>query len=170
MRWFWIDCFTEFARRRRACAIKTVTLGEEHLHDHFPGAAMMPNTLVLEGMAQTAGLLVADALDFKLQVVLAKVSSVDFAFEALPGDTLEYTAEIVEISSSGSLVRVTSRVAGREQATADLYFGHMEAGTVIPKLFKDEEMVHWLDALRIFEVAVDEAGNRIPRRSSTIVS
>jgi hypothetical protein len=46
----------------------------------------------------------------------------------------------------------------------------MEAGTVIPKLFKDEEMVHWLDALRIFEVAVDEAGNRIPRRSSTIVT
>jgi len=170
MRWFWIDCFTEFVRRRHARARKAVTLGEEHLHDHFPGAAMMPNTLVLEGMAQTAGLLVADALDFKLQVVLAKVSSVDFAFDALPGDTLEYLAEIVELSPSGSLVRVTSRVGVREQATAELYFGHLEAGTTIPKLFKHEEMMGWLDALRIFEVATEEDGTRIPRRADTGVS
>ena len=76
MRWFWIDRFTEFVRRRRARAVKAVSLAEEHLHDHFPGAALMPASLVLEGMAQTAGILVADALDFRKQVVLAKVGQV----------------------------------------------------------------------------------------------
>jgi 3-hydroxymyristoyl/3-hydroxydecanoyl-(acyl carrier protein) dehydratase len=54
MRWFWVDRFEEFVRCRRAVAIKAVTLAEEHLHDHFPGAALVPNSLVLEGLAQEA--------------------------------------------------------------------------------------------------------------------
>ena len=88
MRWFWIDRFTEFVRFRRATAVKAVTLTEEYLHDHFPGAAIMPTSLIIEGIAQTAGLLVADAVDFKQQVVLAKVSSATFTRDAVPGDTL----------------------------------------------------------------------------------
>jgi len=51
--------------------VKNVSLAEEHLHDHFPGAALMPNSLIVEGMAQTAGLLIADALEFNRRVVLA---------------------------------------------------------------------------------------------------
>ena len=46
MRWFWIDRFTEFVQGRRARAVKAVTLAEEQVHDHFPGAAMMPATLI----------------------------------------------------------------------------------------------------------------------------
>ena len=64
MRWFWIDRFDEFVRGKHATAVKNVSLAEEHLHDHFPGTALMPNSLVVEGMAQTAGLLVADAIEF----------------------------------------------------------------------------------------------------------
>jgi 3-hydroxyacyl-[acyl-carrier-protein] dehydratase len=62
MRWFWIDRFDEFVRGRHATAVKNVSLAEEHMHDHFPGAALMPNSLIVEGMAQTAGLLVAEAI------------------------------------------------------------------------------------------------------------
>jgi len=163
MRWFWIDRFTEFVRCRRARAVKAVTLAEEHLHDHFPGAGMMPASLVLEGMAQTAGLLVADALDFRRQVVLAKVGQVRFEFEAVPGDTIEYLAEVVELAESGSVVRVTTRVGGREQAAADLYYGHLESGAGVPKLFRNDEMMRWLDSLRIFDVAVNEDGAPIDR-------
>jgi 3-hydroxyacyl-[acyl-carrier-protein] dehydratase len=61
MRWFWIDRFTEFVRHTRATAIKAVTLAEGHLHDHFPGAPIVPATLILEGMAQTAGALCVNA-------------------------------------------------------------------------------------------------------------
>ena len=90
MRWFWIDRFTEFVRGQKATAVKSVTLAEEHLHDHFPGVAIMPTTLIIEGMAQTGGILAADAIDYKKQVVLAKVSAADFAFDVVPGDTIEY--------------------------------------------------------------------------------
>lgn len=164
MRWFWIDRFTEFVRHTRATAIKAVTLAEEHLHDHFPGAPIVPATLILEGMAQAGGLLVADHLDFKLQVVLAKVAAADFHFEAVPGDVLRFDAVIVETMPGGSLVKVTTRVGERLQGEADLYFGHLVAGTTVPKLFKHEEMMTWLDALRIFEVAVEPDGSKSPRK------
>ncbi|MFM8708070.1 MAG: beta-hydroxyacyl-ACP dehydratase [Planctomycetia bacterium] len=165
MRWVWIDRFTQFVRGRHARAVKAVTLAEEHLHDHFPGAALMPATLVLEGMAQTAGLLVADALDYRRQVVLAKVGGVRLDFEAVPGDTIEYLAEIVECSESGSVVKVTSRVGDRPHGEAELYYGHLEEGTTVPRLFKNHEMMRWLDALRIFDVAVNEDGQPVTRGS-----
>ena len=101
MRWFWIDRFTEFVRHTRATAIKAVTLAEEHLHDHFPGAAVVPATLILEGMAQAGGILVADNLDYKLQVVLAKVAGADFHFEVVPGDVICFDAVIVETMPGG---------------------------------------------------------------------
>ena len=163
MRWFWIDQFKEFVRGRRARAVKAVTLAEEHLHDHFPGAAMMPTTLVIEGMAQTAGLLVADSFEFKKQVVLAKVAKADFQFDAVPGDTLEYVAEIVETMAGGSLVNVTSRVGDRLHGEAELYFAHLETGVVVPKLFKTDEMHRWLDSLRIYDVAVNVDGTPVAR-------
>ena len=141
-----------------------MTLAEEHLHDHFPGTPLVPATLILEGMAQTGGILVADSMDFKTQVVLAKVASADFHFEAIPGDILHFEAVIVEMLPAGSLVRVTSRVGKREQGVAELYFGHLEAGTTIPRLFKHDEMMTWLDNLRIFHVAVEPDGTKSPRK------
>ena len=109
MRWFWIDRFTEFVRGRKATAVKSVSLAEEHLHDHFPGAALMPTTLIIEGMAQTGGILAADALAFKKQVVLAKVASAEFLFDVVPGDTLEYRAELIE---SGELTKRRAESGG----------------------------------------------------------
>ena len=85
MRWFWIDRFDEFVRGKHATAVKNVSLAEEHMHDHFPGAALMPNSLIVEGMAQTAGLLVAEAIDYNRRVVLAKVAAAEgHGFIAVP--------------------------------------------------------------------------------------
>lgn len=133
MRWFWIDRFNEFVRGKQATAVKNVSLAEEHLHDHFPGAALMPNSLVVEGMAQTAGLLVAEALDFNRRVVLAKVAKAEFHYDAVPGDTLQFRAIILDLKPTGSLAKVSSMVvdpAGNEQlqGEAELFFAHLEPG------------------------------------------
>jgi hypothetical protein len=58
---------------------------------------------------------------------------------------------------------VKTRIGGRDHAAAELFFGHLEAGTTVPRLFRPEEIMGWLAALRIFEVAVDENGERIHR-------
>ena len=69
--------------RRYAKAIKYVSLAEDHLHDHFPGYPVMPNSLVIEGLAQTGGLLVCEHNQFTEKVILAKIPKADFF--ATPG-------------------------------------------------------------------------------------
>ena len=106
MRWYWIDRFIEFESGRYAKAVKNVSLAEEHLHDHFPGFAVMPKSLVIEGIAQTGGLLVCEHSQFTEKVVLAKIPHAKFYSEVLPGDTLIYTATI-EFIKEDELVEVT---------------------------------------------------------------
>lgn len=168
MRWFWIDRFSEFVRGKQATAVKNVSLAEEHLHDHFPGAALMPNSLVVEGMAQTAGLLVAEALEFNRRVVLAKVAKAEFHYDAVPGDTLQFRATILDLKPTGSLAKVSSQVvdpAGNEQlqGEAELFFAHLEPGEGVPKLFEPDELLKWLDHMHIYDIGRDEAGNPLAR-------
>ena len=74
MRWLWIDRFLEFERAKSARALKNLSLAEDHFADHFPGYPVMPGALILEGLAQTGGILVGEANDFKEKVVLAKIN------------------------------------------------------------------------------------------------
>lgn len=163
MRWFWIDRYDEFVRGKHATAVKNVSLAEEHLHDHFPGVAIMPNSLIVEGMAQAAGLLVADAIDFNRRVVLAKVAAAEFFFDAVPGDTIRFRAEVLDLKPAGSLTKVTSTVGDRVQGQAELFFAHLEPGEGVPKLFETDELLRWLDQMHIYEVGRDEAGNPLSR-------
>jgi len=111
MRWIWIDRIIELERGTRCVAIKNISLGEDVLHDHFPAdpgrgqAAMpvMPNSLVIEGMAQTAGILVGHANDFSENVILAKITKASFTTAARPGHTLRYTALLDRLEETGAL-------------------------------------------------------------------
>jgi 3-hydroxyacyl-[acyl-carrier-protein] dehydratase len=163
MRWFWIDRFDEFVRGKHATAVKNVSLAEEHMHDHFPGAALMPNSLIVEGMAQTAGLLVAEAIDYNRRVVLAKVAGAEFHFDAVPGDSIRFQATILDLKPTGSLTKVTSTVDGKLQGEAELFFAHLEPGEGVPKLFETDELLRWLDQMHIYEIGRDEAGNPLSR-------
>jgi 3-hydroxyacyl-[acyl-carrier-protein] dehydratase len=158
MRWFWIDRFTEFESGRAATAVKNVSLAEEHLHDHFPGAPLMPNSLVIEGLAQAGGLLVAEHSGFENRVVLAKVAKARFHFSATPGDTLTYRVTIDDIHKDGAIVSGTSHVAGRPQAEAQIFFAHLSEHTVGKSLFDPANLLAMLRLLGVFEVGRDEHG------------
>jgi 3-hydroxyacyl-[acyl-carrier-protein] dehydratase len=148
---------------RQATAVKNVSLAEEHLHDHFPGAALMPNSLIVEGMAQTAGLLVADAIDFNRRVVLAKVAAAEFHFDAVPGDSIRFHAEVLDLKPTGSLTKVRSTVGDALQGEAELFFAHLEPGEGVPQLFEPHELLRWLDQMHIYDVGRDEAGQPLAR-------
>lgn len=108
MRWMWIDRVVELEPRRRIVAIKNVSLAEEHLHDHFaaadgePALPVMPASLIIEGMAQTAGLLVGHAESFRQKVILAKIGRAEISRDAGPGMTLRYTATIDRMDAVGA--------------------------------------------------------------------
>ena len=161
MRWFWIDKFTEFVSGQRATAVKNVALAEEHLHDHFPGYPVMPNSLILEGLAQTGGLLAGEHSGFEQRVILAKVSLVQFHFLAVPGDTLVYRATIEDISDSGAVTSVTSHVGERLQAEAEIFFAHISDQIAGEDLFHPDQFLHMLTLLRLFEVGRTPDGSAI---------
>ncbi len=96
MRWIWIDRFIDFQPGRSATAVKNVSLAEEHLHDHWSAYPVMPFSLMIEGMAQTGGILVGHARDFKEKVILAKITRAEIDDLVLPGDQLQYHAELDE--------------------------------------------------------------------------
>src|ERR1041384_4869245 len=105
MRWIWIDRFLEFQSGKSARAVKNLSLAEDHFRDHFPGYPVMPAALILEGLAQTGGILVGEANDFKEKVVLAKIVSAKFTREALAGETLIYDVDLVHLRPEGASVQ-----------------------------------------------------------------
>lgn len=136
MRWIWIDRFESFQPGESATAIKNITLAEEHLHDYYPGCPVMPATLIIEGMAQTAGILVGHARQFREKVILAKVNRAEFVDEARPGDQLRYVATIESIDDA--FARTKGQVYRGEEdfARIEILFSHIDnnmAGLEFPE-------------------------------------
>ena len=131
MRWTWIDRFTAFESRRSATAVKCLSLAEDHFADHFPGFPVMPAPLILEGLAQTGGILVGEANQFNKNVVLAKMSA-KFHREAMAGEQLTYHAEMVDLNETGA--RVSGKVhSGTELiAEAEILFAHVSPEQMPP--------------------------------------
>ena len=136
MRWIWIDKFTEFEPGKRAVAVKNVSLAEEHLHDHFPGYPVMPGSLLIEGMAQTSGILVGQIRNYQEKVILAKVTKAVFHDLALPGDQLHLEAVIENIADEAATISGTIRCGERLIAEINLLFSHIDqnmAGLEFPE-------------------------------------
>lgn len=108
----WIDQITEFKVGQIASAIKTVSMTDEPLDLYMPGYPVMPCSLILEGLAQTGGMLVNQLTEFQQQLVLAKVSKVNFYRSAIPGDTMEYSLEITDPAPDSYMVRGKSEIDG----------------------------------------------------------
>jgi len=125
MRWIWIDKFIEFESGRRARAIKNVTLAEEHLHDHFPGYPVMPACLLIEGMAQTAGILVGEARGFAENVILAKIRKAEFDGYAVPGDQIRFDAVLETIDDRAAATTGSVLKNGTPMGRVDLMFSHV---------------------------------------------
>lgn len=158
MRWIWIDRILALEHRRRCVAIKNVSAAEDVVHDHFaataahPAVPLLPHTLVIEGMAQTAGILVGHAERFQEKVILAKIGRAGFTADARPGDCIRYTATLERFDTGGAatagiceLIEPTTGHA-RPLGEIDLVFSHIDrnrAGTRFPEhnfVFTDQFM------------------------------
>lgn len=126
----------EFESGRRATAIKNVSLAEEHLHDHFPGFPVMPQSLLIEAMAQTSGILVGEARNFQEKVILAKVTRAVFHELARPGDQLRLEAEIENLTEEAATIKGVIRCEDRLIGEISLMFSHIDknmAGLEFPE-------------------------------------
>jgi len=133
MRWTWIDRFASFEPGKSAVAVKNLSLAEDHFADHFPGFPVMPAPLILEGLAQTGGILVGHANNFEKNVVLAKMSA-KFHREASPGEQLTYTTTLLDLNDTGARVSGTATSGGQLVAEAEIMFAHVSPAQLPPGL------------------------------------
>ncbi len=128
MRWLWIDRFVKpFRRGEFARAVKQWSMAEDLFAAHFPEYPVIPATLLIEGLAQTGGILVGDANDFREKVVLAKIPKATFHSDVLAGQELTYEATLLQLRAEGAIVsgRITA-AAGQLVAEAEIYFAHLD--------------------------------------------
>jgi len=126
MRWIWIDRMTELESGKRARAVKATSLAEDYFADHFPGYPVLPACFILEGLAQTGGILVGEVNDFKEKVVLAKVPKAVFHRDVLAGEVLTYEAEVLHLRPEGASVAARVLVDGQVTAEAEIFFAHLD--------------------------------------------
>ncbi|MFN0052167.1 MAG: 3-hydroxyacyl-ACP dehydratase FabZ family protein [Planctomycetales bacterium] len=158
MRWMWIDRFVEFQSGAFAKAIKNVSLAEEHLHDHFPGFPVMPGSLIIEGLAQTGGILLGESRQFRHVVILAKIPKLTFHSWAVPGDTLTYSVRLVDSGEDGGMVECTAHVGDRLVAEGEIFFAHL-AQSAAPNI----DQKNFVFTMRLLSVLdVGKAGDGAP--------
>jgi 3-hydroxyacyl-[acyl-carrier-protein] dehydratase len=136
MRWLWIDRFLKFESGKSARTVKNLSLAEDIFTQHYPGYPVMPACLILEGLAQTGGILVGEANDFREKVVLAKINAAHFRREVLAGEQLVYDVEMLHLRPEGASVAgkvhafapgaVITDALPPPLADAEIFFAHLD--------------------------------------------
>lgn len=162
MRWYWVDRFEEFIPGKYATSIKNVTMSDEPLDNYCPGRPYFPASLIVEALAQTAGILIGQLSDFEQRVVLAKINKSRFHFQPEPGDQMHFRAEIEKLQESGAFAAGTVHVADRLLLHAQLTFAYLDndrfAGV---QLFEPAEFCRMLRSMKLFDVGKYENGEPI---------
>ncbi len=101
--------------------IKNVTINEPQFQGHFPGNPVFPGVLMVEGMAQTAGVLCIAATGAQPKsVFFLTIDKAKFRKPVRPGDTVEYHMKRIARRKSMWWYRGEARVAGQIVAEAQV--------------------------------------------------
>ena len=111
--------------------IKNVTMNEWFFPGHFPGRPVMPGVLIVEAMAQTAGVLVTTSMNIPAQERVVYFMTIDearFRKPVVPGDTLRLVVQ--KIRSRGPVWKFEGKAMVEDQVVAEAVFAAMIANEV----------------------------------------
>ncbi|MCX7749080.1 MAG: 3-hydroxyacyl-ACP dehydratase FabZ [Clostridia bacterium] len=118
-----VDKIIEIDPGKKAVGIKNVTANEPFFQGHFPGHPIMPGVLIVEALAQTAGIAAAIQEDQKGKLgVFASIESLKFKQQIVPGDTLRLEAEILSSRMGVVKAKVLATVDGKTAAEGEIKF------------------------------------------------
>ena len=120
-----VDRVIEIVPDVSVAALKNVTINEPFFQGHFPGHPVMPGVLIIEAMAQTAGLLTQLSRRFKGDkgsplFYLVKVDNARFSAPVVPGDQLRFEVSQKRLVRGMGLFVARSLVDGKEVASCEL--------------------------------------------------
>jgi 3-hydroxyacyl-[acyl-carrier-protein] dehydratase len=134
MRFSLIDRIMELEPCVRITAVKTLTMTEEYLADHFPHFPVMPGVLMLESLTQAGAWLVRVSEDFAHSIVVLKqANNVKYAQFVEPGQTLAVTAEVLKFDDGEVKLKAYGTVGGRIIVSARLTLACYNLADSIPE-------------------------------------
>ncbi|MBO0334998.1 3-hydroxyacyl-ACP dehydratase FabZ [Sneathiella sp. CAU 1612] len=117
-----VDRLVDIVPGTSATGIKNVTMNEPQFQGHFPNRPIMPGVMIVESMAQTAGVLVIKTLGAESQgkhVLFMSIDNARFRKPVTPGDTMHVHVHVKQ--NRGAVWRFTGEVQvdGKKVAEAD---------------------------------------------------
>lgn len=149
MRFFLIDRITRWEVGAAAEAVKNVALSEDFFDDHFPRRPIMPGVLLLEGMAQLAGLLAEASLQAahgrNAKAILTVLERTRFRAMVRPGDSLVYRAEMISVNTEGAKASVRATRDERVIATTAMLFAFQDVEDPLLDRRRSELLKMWME-------------------------
>jgi 3-hydroxyacyl-[acyl-carrier-protein] dehydratase len=114
--------------------IKNVTGNEIHFLGHFPEQAVMPGTLIVEAVGQSASILFSETTGTGTQpgefLVLAAIHDMRFLAPVVPGDRMEMDIRVLKFTGDVALVEALATVDSIVVATGKLGFAKRVLGAL----------------------------------------
>lgn len=135
MKFILIDKITDFQPGKQLTAVKSVSLAEEYLGDHFPAFPVLPGVLLLEGLIESASWLVRQQQDFANSMVLLETArNVKYKSFAAPGMQVQYTVTASDIEDNTSSFKGLGVCGDKPIVEAKLMLRHFNLADDNPKL------------------------------------
>jgi 3-hydroxyacyl-[acyl-carrier-protein] dehydratase len=133
MRFTLIDHIVKLEPDDQITAVKTLTMAEEYLADHFPHFPVMPGVLMLEALTQSAAWLVRVSEDFAhSMIVLKEARNVKYGQFVEPGQTMTITARITKQDDRETRFSARATVNGRTTVSGRLVLERYNLAERVP--------------------------------------
>ncbi len=118
-----VDRVLELIPNQKIIALKNVTANEEFFNGHFPAKPVMPGVLVIESMAQAAGIMMLSKEEHKGKIpYFTGIDNARFRKTVVPGDQLIIEVDVIRVKGSVGKVKAVSKVDNQVAAEAELMF------------------------------------------------
>ena len=135
MKFILIDKIIATEQGKELTAVKSVSLAEEYLADHFPAFPVLPGVLLLEGLVESAAWLVRLSQDFSNSMVLLEAAkNVKYKSFAAPGMKITYNVKAKAIEDSKSSFTGTGVCDGETIVEAKISLRHFNLADENPKM------------------------------------
>lgn len=136
MRHCWVDRIVHLEPGARATGIKAVALAEDEFDGHFPGNPVLPGIYLVEGLAQTAGVLIGRSVEGHKLALLSSIDRARFRAFARPGDVVHLEVELEMLEAASARIRAVATVGEATILSARLTFKLFGEELIIPDLYR----------------------------------
>ncbi len=165
MKFLLVDRITELVPGRRICTVKSLTLAEEYLGDHFRTFPVMPGVLMLECMVQSAGWLVRATEGFAHSMIsLARARNVTYKSFIAPGGVLRMEVDCKSMDADRSEFAGRGFCEDHETVKARILLHHVNLADRNPNL---EALDHELITLAKKQFALIDGGPVVPAQATS---